>query len=266
MKRALAVVAVLVSIPAFADWKSVIDRFVATQDGYSKVMASWMGSTSDQLVASWGPPQETTTMANGHILYIYRATTDHQVDGQVTKTRDGAGGYTKTISPPSSYTTYCTAQYEIAKNRIVSWHWEGQDCRSTYNEPEPPPQPVVTTPPPPPVTAVRPTTPAPPVVAKSTAPWLGIEMGDVTPDVAERLAIEPPRGVLVINVLPSSPAHTAGLSILDVIATIDGKDVHDPADVQKLIGERRVGDMVMLGVVRRSKVETVSATLTPHPG
>ncbi len=89
MKRALAGILLLAALPASADWKDWVDRYVSTYDGYSKVMDSWVGSSPDDLIRSWGPPAETFAMANGHVLYIYRTDTEHTVDGQMTKTRDG---------------------------------------------------------------------------------------------------------------------------------------------------------------------------------
>jgi hypothetical protein len=260
MKRALALAALLSALPAFADWRDWLERYVATGDGYSKVMQSWVGHPPDDLVRSWGPPNDTFTMNNGHILYIYRSSTEHDVDGQVTKTRDGYGGYTKTIRPPSSYETACTAQFEIADNRIVSWRWQGQDCRSTYVAPEP--QPKVEAAPPPPPPPNKPAVPPPP--PKPQLPYLGVELGNVTPDVAHKLSITEPRGVLVTNVRPNSPAVTAGLSALDVIESIDGATVNSVKDLQNAVAGHHVGDMVMLGVIRGNKVERVSATLAPR--
>ncbi len=66
-------------------------------------------------------------------------------------------------------------------------------------------------------------------------------------------------GVLVASVEPDSAAAAAGLKAGDVITTINGNEVSDPADLTRAI--RRAESTVALGIVRNRKAETVTATL-----
>ncbi len=88
----------------------------------------------------------------------------------------------------------------------------------------------------------------------------------MTEPIARKLSLPKPRGVLIVSVAPSSPAKTAGLSVLDVIATIDGQEVNTAAEAVKAFQGHRVGDMVTMGILRNGKTEAVSATLVPFSG
>ena len=43
--------------------------------------------------------------------------------------------------------------------------------------------------------------------------WLGVQIAAVTAEVADRLGVNPPRGVLIVGVIDKGPAQTAGLAI-----------------------------------------------------
>jgi serine protease Do len=44
-------------------------------------------------------------------------------------------------------------------------------------------------------------------------PWLGIIVGDITPDIAEKVGLKEAKGVGIVNVTSGSPADLAGISI-----------------------------------------------------
>lgn len=75
--------------------------------------------------------------------------------------------------------------------------------------------------------------------------------------------MEPARdgGVRVIDALDGAPAAKAGVRSDDVIRAIDGQEIKAPADVLKLIGERKPGDKVKLKVVRDGKEMEIEVTL-----
>ena len=59
-------------------------------------------------------------------------------------------------------------------------------------------------------------------------PWFGARLQEVTTDIADSLAIDPPHGALVAEVATGSPADEAGLRPGDAIVEIDGVDVDAP--------------------------------------
>jgi S1-C subfamily serine protease len=115
-------------------------------------------------------------------------------------------------------------------------------------------------------------------------PWLGLIGIDITPDIAEALglSLEEAKGFLIIGVNEGSPADKAGIRGGDRVTNVNGRDIRlggdivlkiDNQDVRKiediltyLEGQKHVGDIVQLTIVRDGKTQTVNATLTPRPG
>ena len=59
-------------------------------------------------------------------------------------------------------------------------------------------------------------------------PWLGAELQEVTPEIADSLGLKRPGGALVANVATGGPAARAGIKTGDLIVSIDGTVVDDP--------------------------------------
>lgn len=94
-----------------------------------------------------------------------------------------------------------------------------------------------------------------------TRPWLGVIGLDVTPEVARRFNLPVGSGILVMRIIPESPAERAQLQSGDVIAAIDEKQVDTMEDLQREIRTRRAGDSVSLAMVRGSEEGRVRVTL-----
>jgi S1-C subfamily serine protease len=60
-------------------------------------------------------------------------------------------------------------------------------------------------------------------------PWFGASLQPVTSDLAESLGLDRPGGALIKGVYAKGPAARAGLKAGDVVVSIDGKRVQDPA-------------------------------------
>ena len=92
-------------------------------------------------------------------------------------------------------------------------------------------------------------------------PFLGIRMASLTPEVKEQLKNEynfdtdAETGVLIVDVVPNSPAARAGLKRGDVISTIREQDVSLPKEVQKIVSKTKVGEDISLQVIRQNKTE-----------
>ena len=55
--------------------------------------------------------------------------------------------------------------------------------------------------------------------------WLGVQIQGVDEDLASNLELGKPRGALVSQVQPDSPAATAGVKQGDVVLSFDGKPI-----------------------------------------
>lgn len=96
--------------------------------------------------------------------------------------------------------------------------------------------------------------------------WLGVQIQNVTPDIAESLGLEKAQGALVSEAQPDSPARAAGVQSGDVIVKVDGQDVASPRELARLIGASDPSKTVKLDVWRNGKNETVEVKLGRMPG
>ena len=90
---------------------------------------------------------------------------------------------------------------------------------------------------------------------------LGVNIGPVTPDVAETYDLEDTSGTLVTEVSPGSAAEAAGLEIGDVIVSVDGEATNGPLALRNTIGLLSPGDSVTVGYIRDGEQRSVTATL-----
>lgn len=95
--------------------------------------------------------------------------------------------------------------------------------------------------------------------------WLGIEIQDVTPELAESFNLSKVEGAIVAGVLKNGPADKAGLKPGDVIVGVDGKPVLDSKQTLKTIASSKPGDSVKLEYIRGGKKDTLSAKTTERP-
>ena len=97
-------------------------------------------------------------------------------------------------------------------------------------------------------------------------PYLGIRMLTLTPAVAKQLNSEPNKpftapeisGVLVVQVLPDSPAAKAGLRLGDTIVEMEGQAVTTADRLQDLVAKSRIGQPLQLKVQRDRQIERLS--------
>jgi serine protease Do len=91
--------------------------------------------------------------------------------------------------------------------------------------------------------------------------WLGVEIQQVTPEIASAIGLDEAKGALVASVQPDSPAAKANLQAGDVILTFNGTAVHEMRDLPRLVAETDANAKVDLGVLRDKKQITVAATI-----
>lgn len=103
-------------------------------------------------------------------------------------------------------------------------------------------------------------------------PYLGIQMLELTPDTivqlnqAEELNLpQDIRGVLIVQVLPGSPAESAGLKVGDVMQAIRGEPVITPSQVQTLMESIQIGVALDIQVRRQGQVKNIMVRPSPMP-
>ena len=98
-----------------------------------------------------------------------------------------------------------------------------------------------------------------------TRGWLGIEPQDLTPEIAQALAVENGGGVLIRGIVRGGPADRAGILPRDVVLEIDGKPTRDTAALLARIAELAPGAPVKVKVWRERKAVDVDVTVGRRP-
>ncbi|HEX7748107.1 MAG TPA: DegQ family serine endoprotease [Bordetella sp.] len=88
---------------------------------------------------------------------------------------------------------------------------------------------------------------------KVTRSRIGVQISEVTDDVAKALGLPKAEGAMVGSVQPKSPAETAGVQPGDVITAFDGKPVKRWSDLPRMVGDLKPGTATSLQVWRKGK-------------
>jgi serine protease Do len=100
-------------------------------------------------------------------------------------------------------------------------------------------------------------------------PYMGVQLQDISeiPVYYQERMLKLPRdvhyGLVIVDVVPNSPADKAGLRRYDVIVKLDGKEVKGLIDLRKhLYVEKEIGDKMTVGFYREGKYREVTLTLS----
>ena len=81
----------------------------------------------------------------------------------------------------------------------------------------------------------------------------GLQVQDVSKELAESLRLKSPHGAIVTNVEPNSPAAIAGIRREDLISEVDSKPVADAASLKALMEKREAGKGMLLFIDRKGQ-------------
>lgn len=91
--------------------------------------------------------------------------------------------------------------------------------------------------------------------------WLGITMRSVGHDLAEKLDFDTPRGALVLEVGPGSPAEKSGIQHGDIILEFNKEAIQDSTHLMHAVGATPVGTSVRIKVLRNGKERELTVKL-----
>jgi len=91
--------------------------------------------------------------------------------------------------------------------------------------------------------------------------WLGVQIQQVTPDIAAALGMKDPQGALVSSVQPGSPARTAGLKQGDVILAVGDEPIEEMRELPKVIAAIAAGAEAPLTVLRAGRERVIDVTI-----
>jgi len=95
--------------------------------------------------------------------------------------------------------------------------------------------------------------------------YLGVNVQEVTSELSESFGMEKPKGALVAEVFPDTPAAKAGIKAGDVILSVNGMDIHKSGNLPPVIGMTPVGQPVELRLLRQGKLQTMRVTVESLP-
>jgi serine protease Do len=80
---------------------------------------------------------------------------------------------------------------------------------------------------------------------------IGVQIGEVSKDVAESLGMPRAQGALVARVEPDSPAEKAGVEAGDIIIAFNGSTIEKSGDLPRMVGSTKPGSKANLTVLRK---------------
>ena len=91
--------------------------------------------------------------------------------------------------------------------------------------------------------------------------WLGVQIQSVTPLIAESLGLEEPAGALVADMVPASPAAEAGITIGDVILTVDGISMAGAKALTRAVAAVKPDTSVTMAVWRHGRQDSLTVKI-----
>src|SRR5205085_12124259 len=86
-------------------------------------------------------------------------------------------------------------------------------------------------------------------------PWLGASLQPVTPEIAAGLGVTRAVGALVASVDDGGPCAKAGLEAGDLIVSVDGTEIADPASLNYRLMTTGIGHTVSLSAMRSGEAK-----------
>lgn len=95
--------------------------------------------------------------------------------------------------------------------------------------------------------------------------WIGIEVQDLTPEIARHLGYDHNYGVIVSDVLPESPAREAGIKTGDIISAIDGKRIQSRAKFKRILSIYTAETTLKANIFSSGTVKTTDIKTAAFP-
>ncbi|MGD7036656.1 DegQ family serine endoprotease [Methylotuvimicrobium buryatense] len=91
--------------------------------------------------------------------------------------------------------------------------------------------------------------------------WLGVQIQDVTRELAESFGMKRPVGALVAKIIAQSPAEAADLQIGDIIIEFNGQKIETSGDLPPLVGMSPINEKSKLTVIRQGDKKAISVKI-----
>jgi serine protease Do len=95
--------------------------------------------------------------------------------------------------------------------------------------------------------------------------WLGVQIQQVTPEIAQGFGLAAPAGALIAGVSADGPAARVGFTQGDVILSVNGHDITRMRDLPLVVAEMPIGQPVDVTVWRRNHAVTLRPIIGVMP-
>ncbi len=98
-----------------------------------------------------------------------------------------------------------------------------------------------------------------------TRGWVGVEVQDITPEIAESFGLKSTEGALIAGVLRGGPADRAGVRPGDALIAVNAKPVQDSSTLLGLIADLSPGQTATLRLIRRGSEMEAAVRVERRP-
>ncbi len=95
--------------------------------------------------------------------------------------------------------------------------------------------------------------------------WLGIDIQELTDQLAESFGLENSNGIIIVGVLSGGPADRGGIEPGDILIKFNGKTVTDTVNALYLISQTKPGETVQIESIRAGERHTSNISVGERP-
>jgi serine protease Do len=95
--------------------------------------------------------------------------------------------------------------------------------------------------------------------------YLGVNVQEVTSELSESFGMDKPKGALVAEVFPDTPAAKAGIKAGDIILSVNGREVNKSGSLPPVIGMTPVGQPVDIKLLRQGRLMNMTVVIDALP-
>lgn len=95
--------------------------------------------------------------------------------------------------------------------------------------------------------------------------WLGIEVQELTPQLAESFGMADTRGLIIAGIFRNSPAHIAGMQPGDIMVSINKQPIQDRRSSMDQIAKYKPGEEITIEVIRNNQELSLPVKIVERP-
>ncbi|MBC8107225.1 MAG: PDZ domain-containing protein, partial [Anaerolineae bacterium] len=95
--------------------------------------------------------------------------------------------------------------------------------------------------------------------------FFGAKFSDIDDETAEKLGLDSQDGVVIMEVMPDSPAEKAGIKNGDVVKKLDDKEIGAKEDFVAVMRASKPDQQLKVSVIREKQPQDITVTLAKRP-